>query len=441
LYRIIYNNFENPKYLEKGTIMIEKELNEGKESSVQVGSAFLDVLFIIAKARVFLISIIFLGVATAVVVALLTPKAYKASASVLPAAQNDLLSSLSGISSLAKNLSPLKSLGSLSGSDEIDKYLSILRSNSVQRDIIEKFNLREVYDLKDDPFWKVERELAGNVEIEIEDEGHLSISVLDENPERAAAMANYMVELLNEINTKLHITNARYTKDFVEKRYLQNIADIIQLESDMKVFQEKYGVIAVPEQIEATITALSKVYVDLTKEEVEYNVMKLTLAEDNPMLKTKEVQLAELNRQVKNMVDSKGPLNSDTKVLIPLNRAPELANKYLNLFRNLEIQYKIAEFITPVYEQARIEEARNTPSVLVLDKAYPPERKAKPKIALYALIGFVISMIVGLFLIFTMEMLRKLSVINSVKYEYVISSLGPVQRFLPGGSTRKELKS
>jgi tyrosine-protein kinase Etk/Wzc len=421
--------------------MIEKELKEGKEGSVQVGSAFLDILYILAKARVFLFSLIFLGVAGAILIALLTPKVYKASASVLPAAQNDLLSSMSGISSLAKNFSPLRSLGSLSGNDEIDKYLSILRSNTIQRDVIEKFNLRKVYGLENDPFWKVERELAGNVEISVEDEGHLSVSVLDESPDRAADMANYMIELLNTVNTNLHVTNAKFTKEFVEKRYLQNTTDILQLESDMKLFQEKNGVVAVPQQIEATIKSLSEVYVDLTKQEVEYNVLKKTLAEDNPMLKTKELQLAELNRQVNTMVDSKNPMNSDTKIFIPLNQAPDLAHKFWNLYRNLEIQYKIAEFITPVYEQARIEEARNTPSVLVLDKAYPPERKAKPKISLYALIGFVVSMIMGLFLVFTVEMLRKLSVINPEKYEFISASLGPIQRILPGVSSSKKLKS
>ena len=48
------------------------------------------------------------------------------------------------------------------------------------------------------------------------------------------------------------------------------------------------------------------------------------------------------------------------KVLIPLNIAPSLVNKYLNIYKNLEIQYTIAEFITPVYEQAKIEEVLNT---------------------------------------------------------------------------------
>jgi tyrosine-protein kinase Etk/Wzc len=420
--------------------MVENEANEGKEVSTQVGSAFLDVLYIIAKARIYLFSIIFLGVAIAVTVALTTPKMYKATATVLPAESSDLLS-LSGISSLAKNFSPLKSLGSLSGSETLDKYLSILRSETVQRDVIEKFNLREVYEMQESPYWKIKREFSANMEVAIEDEGHLSVNILDRSPERAADIANYIVELLNHINTDLHVTNAKFTKEFVEKRYLQNIEDIVKLESDMKLFQEKYGVIAVPEQIEATITALSKVYVDLTREEVEYNVLKKTLAEDSPLLKSKEIQLSELNRQVQSMITNKGPMTSDPKVLIPLNRAPDLANKYLNLFRNLEIQYKIAEFITPVYEQARIEEARNTPSVLILDKAYPPERKAKPKILMYALLGFVISTVIALFLIFVLEMLRKLSVLNSEKYTYIMSSLGPIKRILPGNIPQKELKS
>ena len=97
------------------------------------------------------------------------------------------------------------------------------------------------------------------------------------SPERAAKMANFLVSLLNEINTELHITNARSTREFIEKRYLQNAEDIANLEIQMKDFQEKYGVIAVPEQIEATVKSMAELYVDLAREEVALKVLKTNI--------------------------------------------------------------------------------------------------------------------------------------------------------------------
>ena len=85
---------------------------------------------------------------------------------------------------------------------------------------------------------------------------------------------------------------------------------------------------------------------------------------------------------------------------------------------------KILEFVQPMYEQAKVEEVRNSPSVLILDKAYPPERKSKPKGSLYALVAFVASTLVGYFLIFTLVLFQKIKKSDPGNYSYITSSLG-----------------
>jgi tyrosine-protein kinase Etk/Wzc len=411
--------------------MPENFSDENKKGSNLIGSSFIDFLYVIAKARNFLIIFIFIIVAFAIIFALLLPKEYKASASVFPAEQSNMLSALSGISSLAKSFSPLSGLSGLGGTSEVDRFIAILKSNSVQRRTIEQFNLRKVYDLEGEPFWKVQRELTGNLEFNIQDEGNLVISVFDKDPKLSADIANYLVELLNEINTELHVTNARASREFIEKRYFQNLDDLKRLEVEMKEFQIQHGVIAVPEQVEATLKAIAELYVELSKEEVELNVLRKSVEPNHPLLEAKEIQLSEIKKQLNTVSSTQGTFDDKSQVLIPLKNAPELLEKYLNIYKNLEIQYKIAEFITPVYEQAKIEEARNTPSVLVLDEAYPPERKAKPKIALYALIGFVVSLVIGLFLVFLLELLIKLQRIDPLKYQYISNAFKPLFRWIP----------
>jgi uncharacterized protein involved in exopolysaccharide biosynthesis len=410
-----------------------------EENENLVGSALLDILFIIARSRKFLITFIFIVTCIAILIALLLPKEYKATASVLPASESGLISSLSGISALAKSFASFQGLSSLSGDNEIDRYFAILNSKTVQHKVINKFNLRSVYDLEDEELWKVERELAGKVDFSLEDEGNLLISVYDQSPERSANMANYMVELLNEINTELHVTNAKATREFIEKRHQQNLDDIKILELQMKDFQIKYGVIAIPEQIEATVKSIAELYVDLAREDVTLNVLKRTLDENNPVLKNKEIELDEINTKIDQL--SKGAaITKNPKVLIPLNIAPELVNEYLNIYKNLEIQYTIAEFLTPVYEQAKIEEIRNTPSVLILDKAYPPERKARPKITLYALIGLTVSLVISLFLVFTLELFKRMQQINPQKYSYIYNSFRPFSKLIMRRSEVDESK-
>jgi tyrosine-protein kinase Etk/Wzc len=394
--------------------------DQNKSSEEKVGNTFFEFLAVTVRYRKFLFWFVFIITIGATAYALLAPKWYKATASVLPAEKNDLLSTLSGISGLAKGFSASKGLAALTGGNpETEKYVAILKSATITDDVINKFELRKEYDKENDYYEKVVKEWQSNSDFEIQDEGNLTISVHDKDPQKAADIANYLINRLNEINTTLGVTNAKANREFIEKRYFQNVDDVNNLETNMKKFQEKYGVIAVPEQLEATVKSMSSIYVELYKREVEYNVQRQTYGSDHPMTANSRLEMNELKKKIDQLNSGTDPSQKDVKLLIPFKTAPTLGNEYLKIYRNLEIQYKILEFIQPLYEQARIEEVRNTPSVLVLDKAVPADRKAKPKGSLYALIALVCSVIIGFSIIFTKELLHKFKEAEPQKYHYL----------------------
>lgn len=398
----------------------EEAINNNNEVTY-VGSSLIEFLTVTVKYRWFLFWFVFIITAGATVYALLiADKWYKSTASVLAAEKTDLLSSLSGLSSLAKGFSASKGLAALTGGNaETDRYMAILLSATLTDEVIKKFDLKKEYEREDDYYEKVVKDWQSNFELEVQDEGNLTLTVYDKDPQKAADIANYLVQRLNEINTDLGVTNAKANREFVEKRYFQNIDDINQLESSMQAFQEKYGLIAVPEQLEATVKSMSEIYVELYKKEIEFNVVKERYGADHPLTSVSEIEMKELRKKIDLLNSGKDASQKDVKLLIPFKQAPELGNEYLKIYRNLEIQYKILEFVQPLYEQAKVEEARNTPSVLVLDKAAPADRKAKPKGSLYALLSFVISVIIGLFIVFTLELFNKIKKYDPDKYNYI----------------------
>jgi uncharacterized protein involved in exopolysaccharide biosynthesis len=392
-----------------------------ENQEMTIGKSFVNFLLVVVKHRVFLlifVSVITLG---ATVTALLLPKWYKATVSVLPAERNDLLSTLTGLSNLTKSFGSSRAARGLSaltgGPTELDKYIAILKSATITDDVIKKFDLRKEYNMEDDYYEDVVKKWQKNLELEIQEEGNLTITVYSKDRKKCAEIANYLVERLNEVNTQLSITNAKANREFIEKRYLQNLKDIDSLETTMKEFQQKYGVMAIPEQLEATVKSMAEIYLEMYKKEVEYNVVKQNYGADHPLSKLAKTNLDELRKKIEQLNQGTDVSQKDVKLLIPFKTAPKLANDYLKIYRNLEIQYKILEFIQPLYEQAKVEEVRNTPSVLVLDKAGPPEKKAKPRIRIYFLIGFVSSLILGLFIVFTKEMFEKLKVQDPSSYE------------------------
>jgi len=400
-----------------------EDSNYEVQTNEYVGKSLFDFISITVKYRKFLFLFIFCITLLTIIFALLSPKWYKSRTSVFPADKTDLLGDLGGLSSLVKTFSPTKGLAGLTGPTETDRYLAILKSGTVLDKIIRKFDLVNVYEISDGSMEKTVKALLSNVEFEVQDEGYLTIDVFDKNPQRAADMANYFVDQLNEVNAELNVKNATANRMFIEKRYEQNLKDISDLESSMKEFQKKYGVVAVPEQIEATVKTMAEVYGKLAEKEIEMNVLQRAFSNDHPLYRSAAIEVQELQKKINQLNRGSQRVEGDINVLIPFKKAPELGAEYLKIYRNLEIQYKILQFVTPLYEQAKVEEVRNTPSVLVLDKASPAERKAKPKISLYAILSFLFSIIVGYVIVFSKEMTDKYKTRYPSGFNYIISEI------------------
>jgi capsule polysaccharide export protein KpsE/RkpR len=323
---------------------------------------------------------------------LITPK-FKSTSSVFPAERTDLFGAIEGVSSQLKSLSSAKSLASLAGNVELDKYIIILKSGRVLGFVINKFDLVHVYDIKSYPMEKTTIKLLNNVDFSTEEESSLLITVYDEDPQRAADMANFFVAELSRTNTELQIQNARANRKFIEERYNRNLIDLAAAEDSLKAFQKKYGVIAMPEQTEASIKAAAEITGQLAVKEVQANVLRRTQSVDNPSLIAAQIEIDEFRNKLSQM-NSGGHVSKDEiNIFIPFSKMPDLGGEYVRRFREVEIQYKILQFITPIYEQAKVEEQRNTPSVVVLDYAVPAERKTTPKRLLIILGGFFVGLI------------------------------------------------
>ena len=181
---------------------------------------------------------------------------------------------------------------------------------------------------------------------------------------------------------------------FIEKRYLQNIDDLHSAENALKDFQDKYGAIALPEQITATISAAAGIEGQIVAKEIELKIVEqyagasnfevISLKNEINALKSK---FNEMNRRQRKEVSS----DKKDDIFLPLNSLPDLALKYARLYRAVKIQETIQEFLLPQYEQAKIQEVKDTPTIQVLDEAVLPIEKAKPKRALLVIFAGILS--------------------------------------------------
>jgi uncharacterized protein involved in exopolysaccharide biosynthesis len=79
---------------------------------------------------------------------------------------------------------------------------------------------------------------------------------------------------------------------------------------------------------------------------------------------------------------------------------PELALQYARLFRQVKVQETLFTLLTSQYEQAKIAEARDTPTVQVLDTGIPADKKSRPRILLNTAVAGVLAFMIALFIAF-----------------------------------------
>ena len=73
----------------------------------------------------------------------------------------------------------------------------------------------------------------------------------------------------------------------------------------------------------------------------------------------------------------------ENKNLFPLySEVPDLEIELMRLEREVEIQTKLYAFLTQQYEESKIQEARDTPTIQILEEANIPIRRYHPKRAL-----------------------------------------------------------
>jgi uncharacterized protein involved in exopolysaccharide biosynthesis len=336
----------------------------------------LDYLVVLARYKKVILRFVGVSILSAVVVLyLVLDRWYKSTAIIMPPKQKNLTGLMSGFS---RTPTQLRSFGLFGGSDDLQQFQTILKSRRAMMALVDQFDLKRVYDLEstDDALKAVEE----NIELKLgKEDVSLEVSVYDTDPQRAADMTNYLVQTLNTIYAELSTAEARGNREFLERRYQQNLKELSEAEKNFKAFQVKYGAFAVPEQVKAAVEAAANIQAEIAMKEIEVGLLERTTSKENPLYRNAVIELGELRKQLDKISTGKGLEKNEVQIFAPLKLAPEIGIQYLRYYRELELQGKLLELILPLYEQARIEEQRDTPNVVVLDSAVPAPRPAKPR--------------------------------------------------------------
>jgi len=373
----------------------------------------MDVAWLLWGERRFLTRITVRGIIAFLVLALILPKRYTATAQLMPPDYNSMsqlamsLPSLStdttegggggggktsGLMGIASSLLGLNSSGQL--------FVGVLQSRTIEDDIINNFGLMELYSVRypEDARKKLEKV----TEITVDDKtGILSIAVEDKDPKRAAAMTQAYVEDLNKVLATVNTSAAHRERVFIEKRRAEMKNELDEAAKQFSEFASQNTAIDIPEQAKAMVSAAADLQAQLITTQSILSSLQEIYTDSNPRVRQMKAQVAELERQL-NKVGGKDVITSTGTVLGPgelypsIRQLPLLGVRYLDLLRRNEIDEAVYELLTKEYEMAALEEARDVPTAQVLDSAVTPQKKTSPHRAYIVLGGMCFSFASGI---------------------------------------------
>lgn len=349
------------------------------------------------------------------IIALLLPKWYTSRATLLPP-ETESGSSLSAFSVMADLPFNLKSLIG-GGTSPSELYLGILRSRNLREAIIKKLELMKL--------WETEymadalRTLDDVTELDQTEEGLIIIATTAQSQELAQKMAQAYIDELDRVNRNIRFSTAQQTRAFIEKRFQQAEQDMQRTVGALRDFQKEHGVISLEEQTKASIKAAAELRAQMVVKEVEYDVLRKQFSESHEQIRLLKSSLEALGQQLQRL---EAGTNGTDEVLIPFSDLPDLGMKYVFLLRDTDVQRAIYKLLAQQYEEARIREMRDTPTVQVLDAPALPERKSKPKRLYYVLAGMLLSFLVSGGVIFFNNYLDRLRATESENYTRLLGA-------------------
>lgn len=341
-----------------------------------------------------------LGIVASAAIALLIPNRYEATTQLMPpdvqagtgmamlAAASARIGAGSSLGNLPSDLLGVKTSGAL--------FIGILKSRTVADRLVGQFQLMRVY--RTSKIEDTRKALAEHTGIS-EDlkSGILTITVIDHDPRRGAAMAQAYVDELDRLVANVSTSSARRERIFLEERLRDVKSDLDATAQRFSEFASKNTAIDIPAQSKAMVEAAATLQGQLIAAQSELRGLEQIYTENNVRVRSMRARVVELRQQLQKL--SGGDLAADppgdNSSYPSIRKLPLLGVTYADLYRQTKIRETVYELLTQQYELAKVEEAKEIPAVKVLDAAVVPTKKSFPPRTLIVACGTTFALAVA----------------------------------------------
>lgn len=333
-----------------------------------------DILFTLAESKKIIVGVTIAAALIAAVVSMLLPPSYKATVKLLPPQQAQssasmLLSQLGGLAGAAAGVGGLK--------NPADVYIGMLKSRTVASRLTDRFSLQKHYQMTSkEKTWAL---LESNSNIVAGKDGLISIEVEDKDQKLVAPLANAYVDELVRLTRTLAVTEAAQRRLFFEQELERSKDKLAKAEIALKTAIDQRGVVSVDTESRALLETVARLRAAISAKEIERDSMRAFVTSSNPEYRRVEESLRSLRAELSRLENgNSSSASSDADV----TDGAKTGVQNIQLLRDVKYYQMLYELLAKQYEAARLDEAKDSSVIQVLDPAIEPERRFKPKRAM-----------------------------------------------------------
>jgi uncharacterized protein involved in exopolysaccharide biosynthesis len=353
------------------------------------------------------------GAALAGLLAVALPPKFQSTARVLPSENSPAAMMMAGSSMAPPSASPISEL--IGGRTPGALFAAILRSDTVEDALIDRFDLRRVYHVRG--YERARTKLSDDTVVsEDKKSGIVTLTVTGREQQRVAALTNAYVEEADKVLQSLNTSAAYREREFLETRIAVVRQGLLSDEAQLARFSSRSSALDIKEQGKAALEMAGRIQGEWIAARSELRGVRQMYGPEHPQVRTLEAKAASLRASLDRMgtapgkspgnrttdaaksanQDESGPATGGSGIdYLSLGRLPAVGADYADLSREVQLQESVYEALVKQYEIAKVEEAKQTPRLRVIDPGKAAERRSSPRILVLLVLCAVGGLVAG----------------------------------------------
>ncbi len=355
-------------------------------------------LMVLFRARWLLLRNFLIAVVLVIAISFLLPARYTAVTTLMPP-QEQNKTPMAGL--LSEVSVPGLSLANQASSSQI--LVEILKSRSVTERVLQRSfavngDSLPLYRILNFPSPTIGAfEMQDMARFMVSPQDIISVIVEMGNAQLAADVANAYVEELDYVNRQKSVSRAKNSRVYIESQLQETQTKLSQAMQKLANFQQQNKAVSLENQMQASINQAGELMGQIMAKEVQIGVMMQSMKPENPLVVRAQQELQQLRKRYNEIQYGKENKAGDEEdVVLPFQNVPNVALQLADLVRDVKVQETVWELLNQQFYQVKIEEARNTPTVQVLDPAVPPPYRSSPNrkmlVIVFGLLSIVFTM-------------------------------------------------